>query len=885
MNPGDSRSIVLLARLLLSLHPAVFRREWGGAYVEVAVHRYGVELKSGRGRVRAWLATAMLLCADAVGSVPRQWGRRLGVGSYAGGAGRAGSRRLPVRLDALLMTGRLAIRSLARRPGFSGLVVVTLGLGLGASASVFGALDRIVLRPLPYAVGDRLSYIALENQLRGWQFAPFQEVVDRWRQGSTTVEGLEVYRHLSGVVDAGSGADLARVVGVSGGLTGMLGIAPLAGRVVGPGDTRPGADPVLVVSERYWRGRWGSDPSVVGRPVRMNDTLFTVVGVWPESARLDYRGAPDFFRALPRDQESPPGDFALVLALLRPGIAIDVVEAELGSLAAGIDGVSAEMRPVVTPPWGFLRDDYVRGLWLVFCGGLVLMLVATLNAANLMLGRADSRSEEIGIRIALGATWSRLAGLFLMESAVLCGSGVVAGLIVAKAIDSLLKALEPGDMLPPGVSGPGTSALLFAVGLAAAALFACTLIPLVLAQRSAGGPVARDAGRRATGAPSRFRFGLVTAQAALAVVLVVGASLLARSLSLLTGVDSGMAIEQLAVASVRLPADRYPTPDAQIAFEELAVARLAALPGVRAVTTSSSPLLRFSVRGGLPILDGEPEPVDTEGAFTASNSIGPGYFDALGVDILEGRDFAGIEERAVIVNTAFARSRPGRVVGRSLRFPGDTASRTIVGVVGDVRSNGLSDAPNRPQLYYPGRPGGAYQRFIVRTAADPAGALVSIRQAFREIDPGLPIREATTGIRAIRDETARLRFLATLLGGFALLGLGFAVAGIHGAVSIEVGRRIRDVGIRMALGSTAGHVLITVVRRGLRPVALGAAIGSIAWLWTAPYLETVLFQTAPRDPLSIALALAILFFAATSGCLLPALRASRTDPATTLRAE
>lgn len=876
-------SIARLARLLLALHPRAFRRDWREAYLEAATHRYDRELQSGREPVTAWLATVALLLGDAARSVPHEWARRLGITGVSAAA--PGSRRVVSALDGLVMTGRLALRSLVRRPGFSVLVVATLGLGIGASTAVFDALDRIVLRPLPYPSGDRLSYIALENRVREWQFSPFQEFVDRWREGSRTLEGIAVYRPLTGVVNTGNGADLARVLGVSGGLPSMLGIRALAGRIVDGGDARPGAEPVLVVSERYWRGRWGSDPGVIGRSVRMNDTSFTVVGVWPEAARLDFRGAPDFFRALPREQESPASDFALVLGLLRPGVPVDAVESELASLAVGVEGMSDELQPVLTPPWGFLGEDYIRGLWLVFWGGLVLMLVAMLNAANLMLGRADGRFGEIGIRIALGASAPRIAGLFLTESVALCAAGAALGLIVARAIDAVLRALEPGDILPPGIPGTEPGTLVFTLGLTAAATIACTLVPLVLVRTSGARMLAGTAGSRSTGATSRFRFALVAAQAALAVLLVVGASLLERSLTRLTRVDSGMAIDRLIVASVRLPAERYPGADAQTAFETRTLARLEAVPGVLGVTTSSSPLLRFSIRGGLPLLDGEPDPADPEPAFTATNSVGPHYFDALGIALLEGGDFADGEENSVIVNAAFARSRGGSVLGRSLRFPGDTAARTIVGVVADVRSNGLSDSPSRVQLYYRGRAGGSYQRFIVRTSGDPATMLETIRRTFREIDPGLPIREATTGTATIRDETARLRFLATLLGGFAILGLGFAVAGIHGTVSIEVGRRVREVGIRMALGSSAGRVLIGVLGRGLRPVAVGAVIGSLASLWTAPYLETVLFQTGARDPLAILLGLAVLLAAATSGCLVPALRASRTDPARTLRAE
>jgi predicted permease len=877
------RWMVRLARLLLRAYPSEFRRRHGQAYIELGRHRVRREMVAGHGAVRAWATGLVVLVADAVRTVPTEWRRHVGDG-VRGGNQEARSNHAFSWVSGAAGDTRLAVRALSRRPGFAVLVVVTLGLGIGASTSVFGALDRIVLRPLPYPDGDRLAYLALELPEQGWQVAPFGEVVDRWRRGARTVEGIATWRQLSGVLSHEGESRVTRVIGVSGGLTAMLGVRALMGRVPAADGATAGGEAVLVVSERYWRGEWGSDPGVLGRPVRMNDTLFTVAGVWPESARLDYRGSPDFFRVLPPDEESPRGEFTLVLALLRRGVSLDAVEAELASLIEGIDD-AADMVPVVNPPSGFLGNDYLRGLWLVFWAGILLLVVAVLTATNLMLGRADARTGEIRMRLALGSTRYMLVRLFLAESGILCLAGVALALLVASAMSAAMQALEPGDLVPEGVTGLADAALLFAAALAVGSALLCAVVPLALVRQGAARPPGGLTGSRSTDGPSRFRSGVVAAQAALAVVLVTGASLMARSLLSLTRVDTGMDLDHLVVASVRLPSDRYASPAAQMAFYEQASDALGALPGVRGVTTSSAPPLSFSIRAGTPFLEGDPEPVPTSGAFVATSTAPPGYFGVLGIPILEGRPPNAAEGRSVVVNHAFARARPGSVVGRRLRFSGDTVAWTVVGIAGDIRSNGLTDVPDRTQLYFPGEPGGSYIRFVVRTAGDPGSVVPAVRTAIAGIDPAIPLREATTGPRIVRAQTARIRFVAALLGGFAALGLVFAVSAVYGTLSIEVGRRVREVGLRMALGASTAKVLRRVVITGMAPVTIGAAAGSLAVVWIAPVLDAVLFQVNARDPFSLLTGIAVLFTAATLGCAVPAIRASRIEPAAALRTD
>lgn len=885
--PRGAGGVKWAARLLLRLYPAWFRSRYGEAYVAAALDRWKRE-RSGAGRARAWVRTVAHLSVDAARSVRDVWRQEA---QEEGGGRRRGPRRLEETLNDL----RLGVVSLMRRPGFSALVVLTLGLGIGASAAVFGALDRVILRPLPYPGGDRMAYIAIRLVNRGWQLAPPQAVIDRWRSGSRTVERIEVYRSMSAVRTGAGQAQLLEVLGISGGLPSMLAIRPRLGRVLGAADAAPGAPPAVMLSERFWRGSFGSDPAVTARTLTLNDTVFAIAGVWPESARLDPEGPPDVVRVLPADAESPGGDFAMVLVRMRAGASADDVESELADLLQGVgsDGEfagelfdGADVVPALNPPYGYLGEDYVRGLWLVFAGGLVLMFVAIVNAVNLILGRVESRTGEIGIRLALGGSRVRLARLFLAESTVLAAVGVAVGLVVALGVGRVLVAIQPGGPVPSFGTGLERRAFGFAVLLSAIAALVGGLVPLIPARRAGARVLLTGAGdARNTRVRSRLRSALIGAQSALAVLLVVGAVLLVRSLTGLLHVDTGMDLDKLIEVSIEVPSDRAPTSDARLAFARNISEALAAVPGVAGVTTSSNPPLAYSVRGGVPVFDGEVEPADSGPVFTAVTSAPEGYFRVLGIPLLAGREFEPDETGVVIVNEAFARSRGGDVIGRVLHFAGDTLRFTVVGVAGNVSSLGLGDDQDRVQLYHPGRATGAYTRFLLRTDGDPAAILAAARAALASLEPDLPLRQATTGRAILREQTARSRFVAALLVGFAGLALLFAVCGVYGAVALDVRRRTREMGIRCALGATRRELAGLVVATGMRPVLAGAAIGVVAALWAGPLLEATLFGVPARDPLSAAAAVTLLAITTGVSASIPALRAARADPNRSLRAE
>jgi predicted permease len=883
-----------LARVLLRLYPRAFRRRWANDFVEAAAHRCRRELTAAAGpapiaAVRTWL----LLCADTLGAAPTAW-RSTGSNGVPSGSD------LPPSIREHLMTSiagtfsdlRTALRLMQRQPGTSALVVATLALGIGVSAAAFAALDRVVLNPLPFAHGDRMRYLALEHRVLGWRITPEGDTLPRWRAGAKTLERIETYRDASATLVGGAGPERLGVLMISTGLPGMLGVRPAAGRMLVEADAAPDAPAAVMLHETYWRRKLGADPGIVGRDLRLSTGPAAVVGIWPAGARLNQRTPPDLVRIMRRDQEIVEGGWTSVLAVVRAGVGDDAVAGELGALlpknADGRNEVGADFAAVVVPPTGFVSDAYVQGLWLVFGAALALLVVAILNAANLLLGRATTRSAELGVRLALGGSHGRILRLLGAESVVLTTAGAALGFGIAWLTERVYAAWAPAGLAAPEGAWLARRTIAFAAGAAAAATLAGALIPAWRARAASVREVLAGAGLRTTDGSSRLRAALVAAQAALAVLLVVGASITGRSFLQLASVHPGFDVDPLAVVSVSAPASRYKTPEAQAAFLRQVRDAIAALPQVERFTITNAPPFSTSTSASLPFFEGEPEPVRAGTAEVRSQSVDAEYFAVFGTPIVAGRLFAPADGRnAVIVNESFARAHGGDVLGRRLRFTGRSATwYSVVGVAGDVTAGPLADgAAKDPQLYFPRQAGDerTFARFVMRVRGDPAAAIAAVRARVAVVDPLTPLAEART-VREIFDgQTSRHRFVAYLLGGLALFGVVFAVSGVYGVVSLEVARRRREVGVRVALGATAASIVGQMTRRGLRPVAVGAALGVAAALALGPLLKDLLFRVSERDPWSAAAGVGVVLATALVGCALPARRAAQVDPVVALR--
>lgn len=878
-----------MARVALWCYPRAFRRVHAKDFVEIALDRYGRERQGRTSGLTAVVRVAAWLAWDTAISAPRTW--------LAAGADPARDPQASLWHAAVTGLGgdaRSALRLLHRQPVLSALVILTLGLGLGLGAASFDALDRVVLRPIPVPDGDRFVYIALKHPQLGWRFAPPPALMERWRTSARAIDAIEAYEPRSVPERGADGTSMVNVVGISAGLPSFLSAQPLLGRMLGPADALPAAPPVVMVSERDWRRRFGSDPAVVGRTVALEDDRLTIVGVWPDSVRFSELGTPAYYRMLP----SRSGEDAWSMVLARPAAGANLVdvERELGQFLPEFTDLPPGLVATLVPAYGFLAPAYVTGLWLAFAAGVVLMAIAVVNVANVQLGRALGREAEMGVRRAVGGSRFRLVRLFFVESAVVTSLGLVLAAAVALAVNRLVAAYAPDGLRLDEAGWPAVRALAVATVGACVACALCALVPLRQARATSLQAASGRAGGRTTAATSRLRRAFVVVQAALAVLLAFGALLLGRSLRQIAAVDVGFDVDRVAVASVRVSADAGAELDEAAAAARQARVRdtLAALPGVQSLTTSNAPLFRAALSSAMPYLESEPEPAAGPGAaFSTVVSVPGNYFAVLGIDLVAGRAFMPGERGSVIVNEAFARSRGGpRVVGQRLRMsasrrrpPGAAppAPLLVVGIARDIRSLSVTDDPNRVQLYMPAAELGAYATYVLRIDGDPAAVLASARAALHAADPRAVLELATTGARLFREQTARHRFIALVLAVLAGLGLLFAVTGVYGVVSLDVNRRTREMGVRVALGATAAHVIRDVMRRALGPVCLGASAGVLGALWAGPFMIDLLFGVTPRDAWSVGQGVGVVLASAALAVWRPALRASRMDPAQSLK--
>jgi putative ABC transport system permease protein len=882
--PAGARFVRCLARVAALTYPPRFRRLHGDAFSDVAIHRWEREARA-RSRMRATMATTRLLVTDTMAASTRSWLEA----ATDDTEDRPNLRAVLRSASRWLRDGgrdvRLAARSATRRPGIFAFVALTLGLGIGASTTAFDALDRAILHPLPFAGSDRLVFLSMQDRLRGFRSTPPLSLVERWRAGARSIERIEIFEEQSVTRLRSSGADLLAVLAISSGLPDMLGVRPVTGRLLGAQDAAAGAAGVVMLSEQFWRREFGADPAVVGQPLMLASGPVTIAGIWPAGARLNPRRPPDVVRMLPAGREIVAGNLSYLVARLAPGASSDGAVRELASLSVGAADVFDTATPAIdSQAFIFLGPAYVTGVWLVFAGALALLIVAIANVVAVLVELSARRSHELGLRLALGGSGARLARLFVAEGIIFVGAGLMAAMVIATGLEAAIVSYEP--RLFSDVSGAGLAGRALGFACAAGVLVAlvCAVAPLWrLRTTDIRHVLAQSSGARATAAPWRAQYGLVAAQAALAVLLVSGAGLMARSFSNLARVDVGFDIDRLAELSLLPPAARYPTPEAQAAFATRVAESIRALPGVTGLVPSGMPILSASVQMGLPRLEGEPVPQDA-GATTLITSAAPGYFDVMGITLVAGRLFTPADRDVAIVNEAFARRRVGPVVGQSLYTPRSQRSFTIVGVVNNTRTFGFTEHDDLINVYFPDTSAlTGFVRFIVRTNGEPEDVLRQARVRIAALDPHVPIRSATTGPDVLRRRTSQHRFVAVLLAGVAALGFLLALGGVYGAVALRVSTRTREMGVRLALGATPAALVRALIGSGLRPVWLGGAVGAVAAWLVAPQMEPLLFRVSPHDPVSATGAVAIVVTMAAAAALIPARRVTRVDPAITLR--
>lgn len=814
--------------------------------------------------------------------------------------------RLTRWLEELRDDVTFALRQLRRAPGFTAVAVITLALGIGANSAIFALVDATLLRPLPFRDPERLVMIWERTDASARDRVAAVNMLD-WRDRSVSVESIGGFAPtVGGMVMAGADgvADTVPRQWVTVGIFDALGVRPVVGRTFLASDNDQEAN-VVVLSEAFWQARFNRDPAVVGRAIRLDGTPYTIVGVVPQEAGLLGRTSLWALAPIARRPEGRRFHAWNVIGRLRPGVTIESARSDLDAVAAGLAREFPETnqgRSVTLEP---LHDAVVgselRTTSMLFLGvvGFVL-LVCCANVANLLLARATVRSRELAIRSALGAGRRRVVRQLLTESLVLSAIGCLLGAGVGVAILRIAPALIPEGLLPGAVSLTFDTRV--AAFCAAAALFVGLLFGLAPAwQATSVSPsqVIASGTRTTTARGGGLRTALVVGEVATAVLLLFGAGLLLRTLIAVESVDRGYRAESVLTMIVDPLGSEYPTNEILLQFYQAVEREIEALPGVRGVAWASTlPLGRSYAGDTFFEVEGEPPVEESRRPSADFQTVSAGYFEALDLPVIAGRPFTTRDIAdsvpVCIVNEALARRHfpDGSPLGRRLVFrsdgPDPPVVREIVGVARQVKGR-PEETDDFLQVYVPMAQFVIGDLFLtVRPASSPAAALApSIRAAIGRIDRAqlVSVRDVMTLDEVAWEATARHRFRAVLVITFAALALVLAMVGVFGILAYSVQQRIRDFGLRRALGATTADVLRLVAGNALKVIAAGAVIGLALSALLGRLFSTVLFGVEPLDPATFTAVTIVLAATAALSTLGPAWRAARIDPAAALREE
>ncbi|MGD2115506.1 MAG: ABC transporter permease, partial [Acidobacteriota bacterium] len=773
-------------------------------------------------------------------------------------------------MDRLRQDLRHAVRSLSRSPGFTAAAVLTLALGIGATTAIFGVVDAVLLKPFGLPDEDRLVTVWQDESAGG---GPVKEWTGRsvfaaWRDGAGP-DGAGSFDALSVVTDwrpdvtIGDRPETLSGAAVSSDYFDVVGVRPARGRGFLPEEDVEGNDRVLVLSHALWQRRFRGDPGLIGRALTVGGEPYTVVGIMPEGFRGPLEPQAELWTVLAtRGVREDWGSYYLRTAgRLAPETSTGAAEASLervmDRLGATHPADYAETGVTLEP----LRETVIgparTPLVAVFGAVLFVLLIACVNVANLMLVRAGDRERELAVRTALGAGRGTLVRQLLVESLVLAAGGGAVGLLVgAWGIDLIRLSIPP---VMPRIEGLGLdgSVLFFVLGVTLGTGVLFGLAPALLVSRSRITAGLHQGGRSGGGGRSRLRSVLVVAEVALGLALLVGAGLLIRSFDALTRVDPGFRPDGVLSARMTFPSARFPERQRVAGFVDEVVDRLEARPEVTSAgAVSVMPLsgnqhdVSFAVEGRIPEPGREPA--------TDYRVATPGYFRTLGIPLVRGRLFAESDDggatRVALINERFAeRYFPGEdPIGRRVRIGNvrsdDSPWWTVVGIVGSVRDNALDRAPDAEAYVPAAQRASRAMTLVVRSGRPPETLAEPLRAAVHAVDP----EQAVSGVVPVRElvssSLAPARFLAGLLGAFAVLALVLAAVGIYGVMAYSVGRRTREIGVRMALGARPGDVLALVLRQGALLAGLGLALGLFLAYSLTRSLGSLLFEISPHDP-------------------------------------
>lgn len=801
---------------------------------------------------------------------------------------------------------RFAFRQLRKSPGFTLVAVVTLALGIGANTAIFSVVDAVLLHPLSFHEPAKLVAVWETNEQAGAQPNYRNEVAKGnfydWRAQNQVFAQISALAYANFNLTGTGEPERIQGAAVSFNFFQTLGVQPALGRTFTAEEEKLTTERVAIITHELWQRRFGGDPSVAGRKVTFNGEPFTIVGVMPAGFEIQFPATLRVelwtpLRAGPTDTDRV-AHYLYAIARLREGVSLEQAQAGMnliaGQLRQQYPDTNRSSGINLVPLHRQLVGDIQPYIQVLFAAVGFVLLIACANVANLLLARLAGRRREIAVRLALGARRGRIVRQFLTESMVLATLGGLLGLLIAAYGITALRALAPPDLPRLNEIALNGPAFVWTAVILVLTSVAFGLAPALRASR-AGVSESLHSGNRTAGGASQNRFSrfLVVTEIALALLLLVGAGLMIRSSMRLQQVDPGFEEKNLLTLNIALPRQKYREPAASGAFFDQLLERVRNLPGVTASGgVDPLPMSGSDSTTGV-LIEGRPVEAMANRPGAGERQVTPGYFQAMGIPLLEGRDFTA-HDRAdtppvIVVNEALARRFfPGEAaIGKRLGLEEDGRLQwaEIVGVVGNIKHRRL-DAEIKPELYEP------YAQFprnfmslVARTAVEPASLTAAIRNEVLALDKDQPVFEIKTMEERLAQTLAQSRFVMLLLAIFAALALTLAVIGIYGVMACFVSQRRKEIGIRLALGAQKRDVLKWVLTQGMSLAAIGVVVGLAASFGVTRIIATLLFGVGPTDPATLGGVSILLGTVAFLACCLPAHRASRVDPIVTLKAE